>query len=129
VGSMLVIHLLIDVRDAMGANIVNTAAEALAPAVEAITGGHVLLRILSNLTDHRMAGARCAIPLTALQTGVLDGLTVAKGVVAAGAMADVDPYRAATHNKGTMNGIDAVLLATGNDWRAIEAGAHAYAAR
>jgi hydroxymethylglutaryl-CoA reductase len=129
VGPMLIIHLLIDVRDAMGANIVNTAAEALAPAVEAMTGGHVLLRILSNLTDHRMAGARCAIPLAALQTGMLNGHMVAKGVVAAWAMADVDPYRAATHNKGTMNGVDAVLLATGNDWRAIEAGAHAYAAR
>jgi hydroxymethylglutaryl-CoA reductase len=128
-GPMLIVHLLIDVRDAMGANIVNTAAEALAPRIEALTGGRVLLRILSNLTDHRMAGARCRIPTAALTTETLDGRSVAEGVAAAWAMADADPYRAATHNKGVMNGIDAVLLATGNDWRAIEAGAHAFAAR
>ena len=129
VGPMLIVHLLIDVRDAMGANIINTAAEALAPHIEVLTGGRVLLRILSNLTDRRMAGARCAIPLSALKTEQLDGRSVAEGVVAAWAMADADPYRAATHNKGVMNGIDAVLVATGNDWRAIEAGAHAFAAR
>ncbi|MBI5876108.1 MAG: hydroxymethylglutaryl-CoA reductase, degradative [Chloroflexi bacterium] len=129
VGPMLIVHLLVDVRDAMGANIVNTAAEALAPAIEALTGGRVLLRILSNLTDRRMAGARCRIPLTELKSETLDGAAVAEGIVAAWAFADADPYRAATHNKGVMNGIDAVLLATGNDWRAIEAGAHAYAAR
>jgi hydroxymethylglutaryl-CoA reductase len=129
VGPMLIVHLLMDVRDAMGANIINTAAEALAPRIEALTGGRVLLRILSNLSDHRMAGARCGIPLSALATEQLDGRSVAEGVVAAWAMADADPYRAATHNKGVMNGIDAVLLATGNDWRAIEAGAHAFAAR
>jgi len=129
VGPMLIVHLLMDVRDAMGANIINTAAEALAPRIEALTGGRVLLRILSNLSDHRMAGARCGIPLSALATERLDGRSVAEGVVAAWAMADADPYRAATHNKGVMNGIDAVLLATGNDWRAIEAGAHAFAAR
>ncbi|MEP7199117.1 MAG: hydroxymethylglutaryl-CoA reductase, degradative [Chloroflexota bacterium] len=129
IGPMLIVHLLVDVRDAMGANIVNTAAEALAPTIEALTGGRVLLRILSNLTDRRMAGARCAIPFAALTTDALDGVTVAEGVIAAWAMADADPYRAATHNKGAMNGVDAVLLATGNDWRAIEAGAHAYAAR
>jgi hydroxymethylglutaryl-CoA reductase len=129
VGPMLIVHLLIDVRNAMGANIVNTAAEAVAPSIEALTGGRVLLRILSNLTDHRMAGARCRIPMAALATETLDGRSVAEGVVGAWAMADADPYRAATHNKGVMNGIDAVLLATGNDWRAIEAGAHAYAAR
>jgi hydroxymethylglutaryl-CoA reductase len=128
-GPMLVVHLLIDVRDAMGANIVNTAAEALAPSIEALTGGRVLLRILSNLTDQRLAGARCTIPLAELKTDMLEGAAVAEGVVAAWALADADPYRAATHNKGVMNGIDAVLLATGNDWRAIEAGAHAYAVR
>ncbi len=129
VGAMLIVHLLIDVRDAMGANIVNSAAESLAPTIEALTGGRVLLRILSNLSDRRMAGARCRIPLDALATDTLDGKSVAEGIVAAWAFADADPYRAATHNKGVMNGIDAVLLATGNDWRAIEAGAHAYAAR
>jgi hydroxymethylglutaryl-CoA reductase len=126
---MLIVHLLIDVRDAMGANLVNTAAESLAPSIEALTGGRVLLRILTNLTDQRMAGAACRIPLGALRTETLDGASVAAGIVAAWAFADADPYRAATHNKGAMNGVDAVLLATGNDWRAIEAGAHAYAAR
>ncbi|MCA1553576.1 MAG: hydroxymethylglutaryl-CoA reductase, degradative, partial [Chloroflexi bacterium] len=129
VGPMLIVHLVLDVRDAMGANIVNTAAEALAPTIEQLTGGRVLLRILSNLSDRRMAGARCRIPFDALATDALDGRSVAEGIVAAWAFADADPYRAATHNKGVMNGIDAVLLATGNDWRAIEAGAHAYAAR
>ncbi len=128
-GPMLVVHLVIDVRDAMGANVVNTAAETLAPAIEALTGGRVLLRILSNLSDRRVAGARCCMPCDALGTAELSGETVAGGVVAAWAFADADPYRAATHNKGVMNGVDAVLLATGNDWRAIEAGAHAYAAR
>lgn len=129
VGPMLIVHLLIDVRDAMGANIVNTTAEALAPTIEALSGGRVLLRILSNLSDRRMAGARCQILFDALSMAELDGNTVAEGIVAAWAFADADPYRAATHNKGALNGIDAVLLATGNDWRAIEAGAHAYAAR
>ncbi len=126
IGPMLIVHLLVDVRDAMGANTVNTAAEALAPAIEALTGGRVLLRILSNLADRRLAGARCKIPFDALTTAELNGSIVAEGIVAAWAFADADPYRAATHNKGVMNGIDAVLLATGNDWRAAEAGAHAY---
>ena len=129
IGPMLIVHLLYDVCDAMGANVVNTSAEALAPTIEALTGGRVLLRILSNLSDRRMAGARCQIPFEALTTKELDGAEVAAGIVAAWAFADADPYRATTHNKGVMNGIDAVLLATGNDWRAIEAGAHAYAAR
>jgi hydroxymethylglutaryl-CoA reductase len=128
-GPMLVVHLLIDVRDAMGANLVNTAAEALAPSIESLTGGRALLRILSNLSDQRPASARCAIPCDALSTAELDGAHIARGVLDAWAFADADPYRAATHNKGVMNGIDAVLVATGNDWRAIEAGAHAYAAR
>jgi hydroxymethylglutaryl-CoA reductase len=129
VGPMLVVHLLYDCRDAMGANAVNTAVERLAPMVEEITGGRVLLRILSNLADHRLARARCSIPIDALAFGEFEGIRVAKGIVEAWAFAATDSYRAATHNKGIMNGIDAVLIATGNDWRAVEAGAHAYAAR
>jgi len=129
VGPMLVLHLLYDCRDAMGANAVNTAVERLATVVEEITGGRVVLRILSNLADRRLARARCAIPLEALAFDDFDGLQVARGIVEAWAFAAVDPYRATTHNKGIMNGIDAVLIATGNDWRAVEAGAHAYAAR
>ncbi len=128
-GPMLIVHLLYDCRDAMGANIVNTAAEALTPLVEEISGGRVLLRILSNLADQRLARAHCLIPLEALAFADFDGPQVAQGIVEAWALAAVDPYRAATHNKGIMNGIDALALATGQDWRAIEAGAHAYAAR
>jgi hydroxymethylglutaryl-CoA reductase len=128
-GPMLVVHLVYDCRDAMGANAVNTAVEALAPLVEEIAGGKVLLRILSNLADRRMARARAVIPMEALAREGFEGPDVAEGIVQAYALAEVDPYRAATHNKGIMNGIDAVLLATGNDWRAVEAGAHAYAAR
>jgi hydroxymethylglutaryl-CoA reductase len=129
VGAMVVVHLIFDCRDAMGANMVNTACEALAPIVEQITGGRVNLRILSNLADRRTARARCVIPVAQLSAGELAGDVVAKRIVEAYALAAVDPYRAATHNKGIMNGIDAVLLATGNDWRAVEAGAHAFAAR
>jgi hydroxymethylglutaryl-CoA reductase len=129
VGSMLIVHLLYDCRDAMGANAVNTAVERLAPLVEEITGGRVVLRILSNLADQRLARARCAIPVDALAFDDFEGAPVAQGIVEAWAFASTDPYRAATHNKGIMNGIDAVLVATGNDWRAVEAGAHAYAAR
>ena len=129
VGPMLTVHIIYDCRDAMGANMVNTACEALAPLVEEITGGRVNLRILSNLADQRMASARCVVPAGALDTGDLPGRLVAERIVEAYALAAVDPYRAATHNKGIMNGIDAVVMATGNDWRAIEAGAHAYAAR
>jgi len=128
-GPMLVVHLLYDVRDAMGANAVNTAVEALAPQVEKLTGGRVLLRILSNLADQRLARTRGRVPCSEL---ALEGLTGEQGVqrlLEAQAFAEADPYRAATHNKGIMNGIDAVALATGNDWRAVEAGAHAYAAR
>ena len=127
-GPMLVLHLLVDVRDAMGANAVNTGAEALAPLVQELTGGRVHLRILSNLADHRLARARVRIPAAALATDGYDGAQVARGVMEAWAFAEADPYRAATHNKGIMNGIDAVVIATGNDWRAVEAGAHAYAA-
>jgi hydroxymethylglutaryl-CoA reductase len=130
-GPMLILHLIYDCRDAMGANTVNTACEALAPLVEEISGGRVRLRILSNLADRRLARARTAIPVEALarpEDG-FSGEEVAQGIVEAWAFAAADPYRAATHNKGIMNGIDAVVLATGNDWRAVEAGAHAYAAR
>jgi hydroxymethylglutaryl-CoA reductase len=129
VGAFLVVHLIYDVRDAMGANAVNTACERLAPRLEAITGGKVHLRILSNLADRRIARARCTIPLKDLAFGDFSGEGVRDGIIAAYAFAAVDPYRAATHNKGIMNGVDSVVIATGNDWRAIEAGAHAYAAR
>lgn len=130
-GPMLVLHLIYDTLDAMGANTVNTAAEALAPTVEEISGGRVLLRILSNLADRRLARARCTVPADAL-TFESDGRTfkgreVAERIAEAYAFAAADPYRATTHNKGIMNGVDAVVIATGNDWRAIEAGAHAYA--
>ena len=129
IGGFLVVHLIYDVRDAMGANAVNTACEKLAPRVEAITGGKVLLRILSNLADRRIARARCTIPLKELAFDDFSGESVRDGIIAAYAFAAADPYRAATHNKGIMNGVDAVVIATCNDWRAIEAGAHAYAAR
>jgi hydroxymethylglutaryl-CoA reductase len=129
IGPMLVVHLLYDCRDAMGANAINTAVEHLAPHIENITGGRVNLRILSNLSDQRKAHAEGMIPAVELDTATSKGVDVARAVVEAGVFAQVDPYRAATHNKGIMNGIDALIIATGNDWRAIEAGAHAYAAR
>lgn len=129
IGPFLVIHLIYDVRDAMGANAINTATERLSPLVEEITGGQVHLRILSNLADRRLARAYCTIPLAELAFGDFSAERVRDGVVAAWAFAAADPYRAATHNKGIMNGVDAVVIATGNDWRAVEAGAHAYAAR
>lgn len=128
-GTMLVLHLIYDARDAMGANAVNTALEAIAPTVAEISGGRTLLRILTNLADRRLARASCRVPVASLAVGDLGGAQVAVRIVEAWALAAVDPYRAATHNKGIMNGVDAVVLATGNDWRAIEAGAHAYAAR
>lgn len=128
-GPMLVVHLLFDVRDAMGANAVNTTVERLAPRIEALTGGRVSLRILSNLADRRKARAACTIPARALATETMAGPDVARAIVEAAVFAAVDPYRAATHNKGVMNGMDAVAIATGNDWRALEAGAHAWAAR
>jgi hydroxymethylglutaryl-CoA reductase len=137
IGAFLVVHLIYDVRDAMGANAVNTACERLAPRIEAITGGRVHLRILSNLADRRLARARCTIPVNELAFKSGDGLAarpytgeqVRDGIIEAYAFAASDPYRAATHNKGIMNGVDAVVIATGNDWRAIEAGAHAYAVK
>lgn len=128
-GPMLIVHLIYDVRDAMGANAVNTAVEAIAPLIARITGGRTLLRILSNLADRRLARAWARVPAEQLAREGLDGREVARGIFQANAFALADPYRAATHNKGIMNGIDAVAIATGNDWRAIEAGAHAYAAR
>jgi hydroxymethylglutaryl-CoA reductase len=134
IGPFLVVHVLYDARDAMGANAVNTVCEALAPAVEQITGGRVHLRILSNLSDRRTATARCVIPAAALAFQGDAGLAypgerVRDGILEAYAFAAADPYRAATHNKGILNGVDPVVVATGNDWRAVEAGAHAYAAR
>ena len=129
IGPMAVLHLLVDVRDAMGANAVNSMAETLAPSIEEITGGKVRLRILSNLADKRLVTARVKLPFAALDTKTLNGRDVAQGIVEACTLALIDPYRAATHNKGIMNGIDPVVLATGNDWRAVEAGAHAFAAQ
>jgi hydroxymethylglutaryl-CoA reductase len=134
IGPFLVIHLIYDVRDAMGANAINTACEKLAPRVEKITGGRVHLRILSNLADRRLAKANCTVPLNELTFTAGDGRfftgeQVRDGIIEAWAFAVSDPYRATTHNKGIMNGVDAVVIATGNDWRAIEAGAHAFAAR
>ncbi|MCL7386029.1 MAG: hydroxymethylglutaryl-CoA reductase, degradative [Thaumarchaeota archaeon] len=123
-GPMLIVHLIVDVRDAMGANAVNTMAEAVAPRLASITGGRYRLRIISNLADKRLVRAWTRIPPEAV-----GGREVAEGIVEAWAFADADPYRAATHNKGIMNGVDAVVIATGNDWRAVEAGAHAYACR
>ena len=128
-GPMVVLHLLVDVRDAMGANAVNTMAEAVAPTVEELTGGQVRLRILSNLADMRLARARVTISEESLATREFSGRRMIDGIMDAHELAVIDPYRAATHNKGIMNGIDPVIVATGNDWRAIEAGAHAYAAR
>ncbi|RLG03082.1 MAG: hydroxymethylglutaryl-CoA reductase, degradative, partial [Thaumarchaeota archaeon] len=123
-GPMLIVHLIVDVKDAMGANAVNTMAEAVAPKLASITGGRFRLRIISNLADRRLVRAWTRIPPEAV-----GGREVAEGIVEAWAFADADPYRAATHNKGIMNGVDAVVIATGNDWRAVEAGAHAYACR
>ena len=126
---MLIIDLHVDTRDAMGANLVNGMCEGIASLIESITEGEVFLRILSNLSDKALASASVIIPKDALETADYNGERVRDGIVIASDFAHADPYRASTHNKGIMNGIDAVALATGNDWRAIEAGAHAYAAR
>jgi hydroxymethylglutaryl-CoA reductase len=126
---MLVVHLLVDTRDAMGANLVNGMCEGVAPLIESLTGGEVFLRILSNLTDRSLARASCRIPVDKLGGRGYTGEQARDGIIVAADFATVDPYRAATHNKGIMNGIDPIAIATGNDWRAIEAGAHAYAAR
>jgi hydroxymethylglutaryl-CoA reductase len=126
---LLVLHLVVDVRDAMGANTINTMAEGVAPLVEQLTGGKVYLRILSNLCDRRLARASCRVPVEAMADFGMSGAAVCEGIVQASRFACADPYRAATHNKGVMNGIDALAIATGNDWRAIEAGVHAWACR
>jgi len=128
-GPMLVVHLVVDCLDAMGANAVNSMAEAVAPMLERLSGGKAYLRILSNLTDRRLAKASVRIPPSAFERPDITGAEVIEGMLWAYAFAVVDPYRATTHNKGILNGIDPVLIATGQDWRAIEAGAHAYAAR
>lgn len=128
-GPMLVVHLVVNCLDAMGANAINSMCEAIAPLLEMITGGRSYLRILSNLSDRRLAWVRAVVPPSALARDGLSGEEVIEGILWAYAFAAVDPYRAATHNKGILNGIDPVLIATGNDWRAIEAGAHAYASR
>ncbi|UCG71855.1 MAG: hydroxymethylglutaryl-CoA reductase, degradative [Chromatiales bacterium] len=128
-GEMLVVNLLVDTRDAMGANLVNGMCEGVASLIESLTEGKVFLRILSNLTDRALACAEVTLPVDQLGGKGFAGEQVRDGVIVAADFAHADPYRAATHNKGIMNGIDAVALATGNDWRAIEAGAHAYAAR
>src|SRR3989449_2962443 len=127
-GSMVITRLVVDCRDAMGANAVNTMAEAIAPHIEKWTGGRVYLRIISNLAVRRLARARAVFAKDAIRTEDIPGEDVVEGILEAYAFADADPFRCATHNKGIMNGIDAVVVATGNDWRGVEAGAHAYAA-
>ncbi len=126
---MMVVHLMVNTCNAMGANLVNTMCEGVASFIESITGGTVFLRILSNLADRSLARSSVKIPVEVLGSNGYDGEQVRDGIVVASQFAAIDSYRAATHNKGIMNGIDAVALATGNDWRAVEAGAHAYAAR
>lgn len=130
-GKMVVVHLIVNVQDAMGANAVNTMAEAVAPLVEETAGGEAVLRVLSNFADHRVARARCTIMPEMLEReqSSLSGEEVRDRIVDAWALASGDPYRAATHNKGVLNGMDALAVATMNDWRAIEAGAHAFAAK
>ena len=128
-GPMLIVHLAVDVVDAMGANAVNTMVETLGPVLGEIAKAEVVCQIISNLCDKALVKARVELNPACLKSKTFDGLTVADRMVKAYHFADADPYRAATHNKGIMNGIDAVLIATGNDWRAVEAGAHAYAAK
>jgi hydroxymethylglutaryl-CoA reductase len=126
---LLVVHLIIDTQEAMGANLINTMAEGVAPLLEQLTGGKVFLRILSNLADRRLARATCRIPVEMLADFDMPGAAIAEGIYQASRFALADPYRAATHNKGIMNGIDSAAIAAGQDWRAIEAGAHAFACR
>ena len=128
-GSMLIVHVILNVGDAMGANAVNTAMEKITPMLESITGGTVRLRILSNLADRRLARASCAISPEFLAMPNFSGEEVRNRILEAASFAEADPYRAVTHNKGIMNGIDAVTLATGNDWRSIESGAHSWACK
>jgi hydroxymethylglutaryl-CoA reductase len=124
----IIVHVHIDCRNAMGANMVNSVAEALAARLASLAGGRSGLRILTNLADRRLVRVRARIPVAVLATADVDGATVRDGIVAASRFAEDDAYRAATHNKGIMNGVDAVVIATGNDWRGVEAGAHAFAA-
>ena len=126
---MIVVHVIVDCRDAMGANLVNTVAEAVADRLAQLARARVGLRILSNLCDKRCVRVQCLVPADRLSTDDMQGDEVIDGIVNASRFAELDPYRAATHNKGIMNGIDAVVIATGNDWRAVEAGAHAFASR
>jgi hydroxymethylglutaryl-CoA reductase len=126
---MLVVHILVDCKDAMGANLVNGIAEAVADRLAELARGKVGLRILSNLCDRRCVRVTCKVPAESLATDDMNGDEVVKGIVNASRFAELDPYRAATHNKGIMNGVDSVVIATGNDWRAVEAGAHAFASR
>ncbi len=128
-GKNLVLHLIVDTLDAMGANVINTMLEAITPTVTKITGGRYCLRIISNFADKRIVSVTAKIKIENLAIGNYSGEEVVKGILDAYALARKDIYRASTHNKGCMNGIDAVTLATGNDWRAIEAGVHSYAAR
>jgi hydroxymethylglutaryl-CoA reductase len=128
-GAMLDVRLTYDCLDAMGANTLNTIAESLAPTIAELAGGRVNLRIITNLADQRLARAKCTVPASAVPTRARSGAQVVNRILEAQAFAVHSRHRAATHNKGIMNGIDAVVVATGNDWRAIEAGAHAYAAR
>ncbi len=128
-GGVIVVHLDVDCRDAMGANLVNTLCERLAEAVAHVASGRVGLRILSNLSDRRTVRVTCRAPDAALGDSRCPGPAVRAAIAAASRFAELDPYRAVTHNKGVMNGVDAVLVATGQDWRAVEAGAHAFAAR
>ncbi len=128
-GGMLVVHIYVDCCDAMGANLVNNVAEAVGDRIAELGRGRRGLRILSNLCDRRCVRVRAHVPVEALSTQTHGGGLVIDGIVNASRFAEADPYRAATHNKGIMNGIDAVCIATGNDWRAVEAGAHAFAAK
>ncbi|MGA8542953.1 MAG: hydroxymethylglutaryl-CoA reductase, degradative [Thermoplasmata archaeon] len=127
-GTMMVVHLLVDARDAGGMNAVNTMCEALAPEFARLTGGRVVLRIISNLAIHRLARAHATFPAELLKTETASGPEVVEAILDAYALAVADPFRCATHNKGIMNGISSVVIATGNDFRAIESGAHTYAA-
>ncbi|SFC59351.1 3-hydroxy-3-methylglutaryl-coenzyme A reductase [Alkalibacterium subtropicum] len=127
--TFLSVHIHVDTQEAMGANIVNTMMEGIAPYIEELTGGTALLRILTNYATECLATSKCVIPAHKLKTGEFSGEEVRDRIVEATQVATIDPYRAVTHNKGIMNGVDAVVLASGNDWRAIEAGVHAYASR
>lgn len=128
-GDFLIVYLAVDPKEAMGANMLNTMLEALTEPIQELSGGQVLMAILSNLATRSLVSARCAIDFKALSRNPEEATAIAQRMELASQLAQVDPYRAATHNKGIFNGIDALVLATGNDWRAIEAGAHAYAAQ